>query len=402
LNAKHTSRRNAVPEWFGFTGLPNIRPWRTRSISAENPTGAPGGGARANVGDDIHTTQAASELGRGWKVRPCLRIRPGETHTLADIEGPGVVQHIWMTVDPSRARQFRLRIYYDSAAEPAIECPVCDFFCNGIDGRAKIASLPIAVNPAGGMNSYWPMPFRRRLRITISNDWPTPHPTHPLSPLEEFFYQITWSEQPVDDDAGYLHAEWRRTTTMRDHPEFTILAAGSARGPGHYAGTYLIWRQHSEGWWGEGEVKFFIDGDIPPPSQGGGKGVGQSNDNAGTVHPHPHPPPQRGGGNQFPTICGTGTEDYFGGAWGFEEKDAQGIYGPLTYSTAFLGYPQALIDERPRIHGLYRWHIPDPIRFQQSLRVTCQALGWWPTGTYQPLTDDITSVAYWYQRDPSE
>lgn len=355
----------------------------TRSISAENPTGEPGNGARARVGDDPHTTQAAREFpgrGLGWKVRPCLRLRPGDSATLCDIEGPGVVRHIWITLDSTRSRLFTLRVYYDGADSPSIELPVCDFFANGVNGRARIASLPIAVNPTGGMNSYWPMPFHRRLRITVSNDWPTPHPTpHPTLvgaavspdnratwPVEEFFYQITWTREPVADNAGYLHAQWRRTVTERERPEFTILDA--ARGPGQFVGTYLIWQQLSNGWWGEGEVKFFVDGD--------------------------------GGQVTHPTICGTGTEDYFGGAWGFAEPDERGVQRPIPYTTAFLGYPQAIIDRQTiPIHGLYRWHVPDPIHFRSSLRVTCQALGWWPTRTYQPLADDIIAVGLFYARE---
>jgi len=356
---------------FDLSSIAILSKAETRSISAENPTGERGGGACAEVGDDEHTTDAARDLGReggrGWKVRPCLRIRPGETHTLAEIEGPGVIRHIWMTVDATRSRLFTLRVYYDGRAHPSIECPVCDFFANGANGRARIASLPIAVNPTGGMNSYWPMPFRERVRITISNDWPTPHPDHPSDPREEFFYQITWSKDDVASDAAYLHAQWRRAMTAREHPEFTILEG--ARGPGHYAGTYLIWHQLSNGWWGEGEVKFFIDDDD----------------------------------REHPTICGTGTEDYFGGAWGFAEPDARGRPMPVPFSTNFLGYPQALIESNTvPIHALYRWHIPDPIRFRESLRITCQALGWYPMRTYQPLTDDIISLAYWYARDVQE
>jgi len=216
------------------------------------------------------------------------------------------------------------------------------------------------------MNSYWPMPFRRSIRITITNDWPSPHPDHPNDPKEEFFYQVTWSKEPVEDDAGCLHAQWRRTMTTRDHPEFTIL--DGVEGRGHYVGTYLIWQQLSNGWWGEGEVKFFIDGD---------------------------------GGSDHPTICGTGTEDYFGGAWGFAEPDERRRPMPVAFSTAFLGYPQALVDRNAvPLHGLYRWHVPDPIHFRKSLRVTCQALGWYPTRKYQPLTDDVISMAYWYHQEP--
>lgn len=332
---------------------------RTRSISAENPDGRKSGGAQASPGDP-GTTPASSVLGKSWKVRPCLRgLAPGQKVVLADIAGPGVVQHLWFTVLTDVHRWIPLRIYYDDAPEPSIEVPLGDFFANGIDGLALVNSMPIAVNPKGGMNSYWPMPFRRRFRLEIANDGP--------KPIDEVFYQITYSLQDVADDAAYLHASWRRSMTTREHPEHTIL--DGAAGPGHYVGTYLVWNQLSTMWWGEGEVKFFIDGDPP----------------------------------DAPTICGTGTEDYFGGAWGFvmdHTKDQR----PTTYTTPFLGYPQAVyqatpkLGPRPPAHGLYRWHMPDPIRFERDLRVTVQALGWWPDGKYQPLTDDIASVAYWYQR----
>lgn len=336
---------------------------RTRSICAENPTGAKSGGAQAAVGADEHCAEAASQLGTGWKVRPCLKnLRPGQTFTLADIRGSGVIEHVWMTVLTSVHRHLALEVYYDGRDEPSVRTPLGDFFANGLDGLAQIASQPIAVAPMGGMNSYWPMPFRKGCRITLRNDGPTT--------VEHVFFQITYSEQEVSDDAGYLHACWRRSMTTRQHPEHTIL--DGAAGPGQYAGTYLVWNQLSNWWWGEGEVKFFIDGD---PSDA-------------------------------PTICGTGTEDYFGGAWGFI-RHHPGDQRPQTYTTPYLGMPQANYEPTavtgPRIptHALYRWHIPDPVRFARDLRVTVQALGWYPaTGKYQPLTDDIASVAYWYQREP--
>jgi hypothetical protein len=146
------------------------------------------------------------------------------------------------------------------------------------------------------------------------------------------------------------------------------------KGKGHYVGTVLAWTQLSNGWWGEGEIKFYIDGD-----------------------------------REYPTICGTGTEDYFGGAWCFGEEAFSTPFMKYelfrkeeeTYSTAFLGHPllRKVEGEVPR-HTLYRWHIPDPIRFEKDLKVTIQALGWWPNGKFQPLTDDIASVAYWYQTEP--
>ena len=142
--------------------------------------------------------------------------------------------------------------------------------------------------------------------------------------------------------------------TTREYPEHVIL--DGVKGRGHYVGTFLAWTQLSNGWWGEGEIKFYLDGDT-----------------------------------DYPTICGTGTEDYFCGAWGFGE----------TFHAPFTGYPlwRREPGEVPR-HALYRWHILDPIRFKQDLKVTIQALGWWPNGKFQPLTDDIASVAYWYQTEP--
>lgn len=355
----------------GLSSIALLSAAQTRSISAENPTGAKSGGAQAvppgQPGSDPWCNEAASELGRGWKVRPCAKnFEPGQTLVLADIQGPGVIQHIWCTVLADVHRWISLRIYYDNQPEPSVVCPIGDFFANGLDGLALINSMPIAVNPKGGMNSYWPMPFRKRIRIEITNDGP--------KTISEFFYQITYALQDLPENAAYFHASWRRSMTTRQNPEHTIL--DGAQGRGHYAGTYLVWNQLSNDWWGEGEVKFFIDGD---PADA-------------------------------PTICGTGTEDYFGGAWGFVMDHPRDLT-PQPYSTAFLGYPQAVYapsprsDQklRPRIpaHTLYRWHIPDPVHFQQDLRVTVQALGWWPTGKFQPLTDDIASVAYWYQSLPA-
>jgi hypothetical protein len=190
------------------------------------------------------------------------------------------------------------------------------------------------------------MPFRRRARITVENQH--------SAEIRAWFFQIDYALTEVPDDAAYFHAQWRQSMTARDLPEHTIL--DGVHGQGHYVGTALGWTQLSDGWWGEGEIKFFLDGD-----------------------------------DEYPTICGTGTEDYFGGAWAFGD----------TYSTAFLGYPLWSREpgEVPK-HGLYRWHVLDPIRFQEDLRVTIQALGWYPERLYQPLTDELASVAYWYQAEP--
>lgn len=327
---------------LGLGTLPLLSSAETRSVSAENPNGERGGGAKAKP--DEHNP--ASMLGKGWKVRPCITLDSGTVTTLADITGPGIIQHIWITVDVKAYRDTILRMYWDDEAEPSVEVPLGDFFCNGHGLRYNVVSLPIAVNPSGGFNCYFPMPFRNRARITIENQrW---------EPIHGFFYQITYALTEVPDNAGYLHAQWRRSMTTREYPEHVILDGVKCQG--HYVGTFLAWTQLSDGWWGEGEIKFYMDGDT-----------------------------------EYPTICGTGTEDYFCGAWGFGE----------TFNAPFTGYPywQRGPGAVPK-HGLYRWHIMDPIRFKQSLKVTIQALGWWPNGKFQPLTDDIASVAYWYQTEP--
>ncbi|MBI4551653.1 MAG: DUF2961 domain-containing protein [Candidatus Latescibacteria bacterium] len=333
---------SAFPLPVAFSALPMLSSARTRSISAENPTGAKAAGGRA-VPD---ANSPASALGKGWKARPCITLDPRSTTTLAEIEGPGTIQHIWITVAERLYRDGILRFYWDEETTPSVEVPLGDFFANGHGLRYNVTSLPIVVNPSGGFNSYWPMPFRKHARITIENQH--------HEAIHGFFYQITYALSPVPDDAGYFHAQWRRSTTPQARPEHVIL--DRIAGHGHYVGTALAWTQLANGWWGEGEIKFFIDGD-----------------------------------GEDPTICGTGTEDYFGGAWGFGD----------TFSTAFLGYPlwRKVAGEVPK-HGLYRWHIIDPIRFEQDLRVTIQALGWRPNGKFLPLEDDIASVAYWYQSEP--
>lgn len=238
-----------------------------------------------------------------------------------------------------------LRFYWDHEETPSIEVPFTDFFAIGHDLFAPVNSLAVVNNPQSGMNSYWPMPFRKHVKVTLTNE---------LDEDLALGYQITYAETEVPENAGYFHAQWRRATTERENPDYTIL--DGVNGHGQYVGTFLAWTQMSEGWFGEGEIKFFIDGDDP-----------------------------------YPTICGTGTEDYFCGSYGF----------PETYTTPYVGN---VLDHKgqdgPPKWSLYRWHIMDPVYFQADLRVTIQALGWWPNARFQPLADDIASVAYWYQSEP--
>lgn len=345
---------------FNGTGLhlgnlPKLSNAQSRSISAENPTGEKGQGGRATDGTGAIV---ARELGQGWKISPSIHIGSREVVTLADMAGPGVIEHIWLTVHPRYYRRLVLRIYWDDEPTPSVEVPVGDFFCNGWCVSCNVNSLPISVNSTGGFNSYWEMPFRKHARITLENITP--------DEIKHFYYQIDYALTHVDEDVAYLHAQWRRNNPLPYMEDHTLL--DGVRGQGHYVGTYIAWGVNNNGWWGEGEVKFYIDGDT-----------------------------------EFPTICGTGTEDYFGGAWCF---DLNGEY--QTYSGPYLGFHQLI---RPsgayqcqQRFGLYRWHVRDPIRFQENLRVTIQALGWRSAleeqGRYLPLQDDIASTAFWYQSEP--
>ncbi len=349
-------------ETFNGLGVGLHNAWRlskakSRSISAENFSGEKGGGGKATEGSH---TRAARDLGQGWKVSPCIKIGALETVTLAEIDGPGAIQHLWNTVAPEWWRRLILRVYWDGEAIPSIEVPLGDFFCNGWCERCNVNSLPISVNPAGGFNSYWEMPFRKSARVTLENSWEEPCP--------EYFYQIDYTLTEVPEDAAYFHAQFRRNNPLPYATDHTIL--DGVTGQGQYVGVYMAWQSNSNGWWGEGEIKFYLDGDA-----------------------------------DFPTICGTGTEDYFGGAWCFTETRKEGDrYG--VYSTPYLGMPQVIVGNAANMwrtqqrYGLYRWHVADPVRFEQNLKITMQALGWRSGGRYLPLQDDIASTAFWYQTEP--
>jgi hypothetical protein len=337
---------------FGLGALPILTASETRSICPENPTGEKGKGGTAipNPADpDLPFSKTAADLGQGWKVRPFVKPKAHETVTIMDADGPGVIQHIWMATEENwsgNGRASVLRFYWDGERRPSIEVPLTDFFGVGHDVFARVNSLAVVVNPTSALNCYWPMPFRKHARITFSND--------SEKDLTLMTYQVTYAKTEIPENAGYFHAQWRRAVTPRTAPIHTILEG--VRGQGRYVGTFLAWAQLSDGWFGEGEVKFYIDGDT-----------------------------------KFPTINGTGTEDYFGGSYGF----------PEIYSTPYSGCTLKHAEhDGPTKWSLYRWHLMDPISFRTDLRVTIQALGWWPTGKYQPLADDVSSVAYWYQAEP--
>ncbi len=324
---------------------------KTRSISPENFTGEKGKGGMATL-EEGSAKHAARDLGQGWKVNPFVVIEAGQTFTLCEIEESGSIQHIWMT--PTGNWRFSiLRFYWDGEEEPSVECPVGDFFGMGWGEYAHLNSLAVCVNPGSAFNCYWQMPFRKKCKITMEN-------------IDEkamrLYYQIDYCETEVPDDAAYFHAQFRRASPNKYREPFTIIEG--IEGKGQYVGTYLAWQVNNNGWWGEGEIKFFMDGDT-----------------------------------EFPTICGTGTEDYFCGSYNF---DRGGQY--TEFSTAYAGLHQVIRPDGTyksnQRFGLYRWHITDPIRFEKDLKVTIQDLGWRGDGRYLAQKSDISSVAFWYQAEP--
>lgn len=325
---------------------------KTRSISPENFTGEKGKAGMATEGTGAN---CARELGQGWKISPSIRIEAGEERLLAEIEGPGAIQHIWMT--PTGHWRFSIiRFYWDGEETPSVECPVGDFFACGWQKYAQVSSLPVCVNPGSAFNCYWEMPFRKSCRITMTNI---------AAEVMTLYYQIDYTLTDVPDDCAYFHAQFRRVNPLPYKDVYTIV--DGIKGQGHFVGAYMAWGVNNTGWWGEGEIKFFVDGDT-----------------------------------DFPTICGTGTEDYFCGSYNFDVGKENGGYREFT--TPYSGLPQVIrpdgLYQSQQRFGLYRWHIMDPVRFESDLRVTIQALGWRSGGRYLPLQDDIASVAFWYQADP--
>ena len=288
-----------------------------RAITFENPTGARGaGGTAAN----------------GRKGAPMRNLAAGETVTLADIDGPGTIRHIWLTVGlapPELMRAFVLEVFYDGADEPSISVPVLDFFGCAHGRPVDFHTALTAVQEGRGFNSYVPMPFNQHVRMTFHNG---------TDETVTLFYQLDLTlERDADPRRGYLHVPFRRenpTTMLRDF----VIAEG-IEGPGRYLGAVVGVRVLDEGtWYGEGEMKVYRDGD-----------------------------------GDLPTICGTGLEDYVGTAWGMGAHAAP--YGGAPLIVAADGIGAGMGGPGPDFVGFYRWHLADPIVFERDLRVTIQQIG---------------------------
>jgi hypothetical protein len=352
-----------------FDDLPYNLGEVTRQISPENPTGEKGKACmwEPNPEDPfLEHSGPALDLGKGNKVRPFISIKSGETATLADIEGMGVINYFFITSSQENYSELVLRIFWDDEESPSVECPLGAFFAMGHDFAPHLVnSIPVVVAPKKGCNCYWQMPFRKKARFTLTNE----------GPVDAFIvaYKIQYKLKKVDKSAGYFHAQYRKSITSVDNPNYTIV--DNIKGKGTYIGTYLAWNALSSNWWGEGEVKFYIDGD-----------------------------------SEYPTMADTGTEDYFAGAWGFSNMDTSDNEtfqnNEQAFSYPFVGMPLAKIvnDRGPRKFSLYRWHMLDSIGFESDLKVTVQTIGWYPNfpkfKRYKPLSEDIASVAYWYQEEP--
>jgi len=317
--------------------LMNVRPGRSRAVTSADPN------PNSNA-DRIKY------------------VAPGETKILADLQGPGIIRHIWLTFNEARPNwleatgsaapdEIVLRMYWDGAEKPDVEAPIGDFFGAGFGRRLELKSVPVQVEGGDGYNCYWPMPFHKRALITVTNESPAKN-------VRSFYYHIDYSEEEsLPEKAAYFCAQYRNEFPEKTGGDYLIL---DAQGEGQYVGTVMSARSRSPLWFGEGDAKFYIDGDAKP------------------------------------TIQGTGTEDYFLMAWGLNET--QFPYFGCTYmSTDF--------EDLGTEYCMYRWHIADPVRFSKSLRFEIEHKGWISADETESgkieghvdREDDMATVAFWYQ-----
>ncbi|MGE3074629.1 MAG: glycoside hydrolase family 172 protein [Dehalococcoidia bacterium] len=285
----------------------------SRAITFENPTGARGAGGTAHG---------------GRKGAPQRNVAPGESIELANIAGPGTIRHIWMTFPPAPPELMRalwMEVFYDGLGEPSISVPCLDFFAMPLGRPVDFHSAMASAQEGRGFNAYYPMPFRKSCRVVLTNS---------SSRAMSFYYQLDYTLQSgLPGDAGYLHVSFRRENPTVMKRDFVI--SDELHGPGRFLGCAIGIRTIDRAdWYGEGEVKFYLDGD-----------------------------------RDLPTICGTGLEDYVGSAWGMGAHFAHYAGSPLEVRDPEQrrGVPDFL--------SFYRWHIPDPVIFRESCRVTIQQIG---------------------------
>ncbi|WP_299978522.1 glycoside hydrolase family 172 protein [uncultured Pseudoteredinibacter sp.] len=322
-------------------------PLQSRTISFENPTGAKGEGGKAS-----------SPLGQGRKGSPARLLAPGETVELANIQGSGTIRHIWATTFPVPAflRGAVIRGYWDGQEHPSIEAPLGDFFGFAHGKATSFQSAVHSVGPKAGMNIWLPMPFTKAARFTITNELPQSMP---------FFYQIDYTlGDHHGPKVGRLHVNFQRQNPTTKTKDFSLLPKRT--GKGRFIGTVIGVRPSDTNWWGEGEMKAYIDGD-----------------------------------DKFPTLNGSGAEDYVGLSWGLQ--DSAFLYNGASYRE------KSDDGDTGRV-SMYRWHLRDPIYWQEEARITIQQIGHngdTPTTLEEYLSDlyeredDWSAASFWYEAIPS-
>jgi len=310
----------------------------SRAITWENRTGAPGAGGKARD---------------GRKGSPCINnVKPGQTVTLMDVDGCGVIRHIWVTPrdrSPMALRNLIIRMYWDNSPVPSVEVPFGDFFGTAHGRTGHLVSYYTTMTLGKGFNCYFPMPFATHAKITVQNDMP-----EGSKALGALFFQIDYElRDKLPPNTGRFHAQFRRENPTVQKRDFVVL--DNVEGPGMFIGCVIGVRAMRGSWWGEGEMKFYMDGDT-----------------------------------DYPTICGTGTEDYFCAAWGM------GLY-----QTPYHGCTLNQTNEQFKhpLVSMYRWHVADPVYFRKSFKATIQQIGWGKGGLFE-RSDDWCSTAFWYQLKP--
>ena len=281
------------------------------------------------------------------------QVAPGDTITVFDEAGPGQISHIWFTIADKEEKHLKkivLRAYWDGETSPSIEAPVGDFFGLGHGDYFLYQSAPLAVGADKALNSFFPMPFRKHARITLMNEG--------SQPVDALYWNIDWRQlsSPLPADTLYFHAQYRQATPAAAIPEAKTNLDGKnnyvwleASGRGHFVGVTMSVFENDDRWWGEGDDMFFVDGE------------------------------------KMPSINGTGSEDYFLGAWDFGGK-------PFSYQ--LFGAPVVGPEKKGSKWSLYRFHLDSPITFQKSLRASIEH------GAADDRGDNFYSVAYWYQTEP--
>jgi hypothetical protein len=281
------------------------------------------------------------------------RIDPGQTLTLMDVKGSGRVTHIWFTIaspSPEHLRELVLRMTWDDAARPAVECPIGDFFAQGHAQYVEFQSAAVDVGAKKALNCYWPMPFKKRAVLTVSNEGE--------KSVNSFYYNIDYRlDQHRQPDAFYFHTQYR---TFFPAPVGKPLTICETKGAGHFVGTFISVMANSDGWWGEGNDYWYVDG------------------------------------SEKPVISGTGSEDYFCGAWDFGKAFWNPYFGVPYYDNASKGG-----EKRGILNTCYRWHIQDPVPFKQSLLFTLEhgRSGW--DEDRKPLRNSYTTVGFYYLDNPA-